>query len=713
MERKVFLYEPKHRGSNIILVSKVDYDIISKTVDIQTQRLWVEITTQNSNEKVYGLAWYEPDNVEQTMKSYQEGISIGLEKTLMDTCLLQEGDAVHLKGLYSKEIQPAISAELEILGDSQSKIQTTQDLQMIRNRILGGEILLGKNIRFTIPFRTAGITTHLLFRVLNVEPPSVPVYCNDETTLLFKGLSVKDEDTSLNFSSIGGLKKQIDLLREMVQLPMEHPDVFLQIGLAPPRGVLLYGPPGNGKTLLARTLAQEIKAQFYTINGPELTSKFVGEGERKLREVFEKARTNTPSIIFFDEIDSVAGKRDSFASEFEVKMVGQLLSLMDGLDDRGNVIVVAATNRHNSLDPALRRPGRFDREIEIGLPSEQDRLEILRVHVKKMTLSEDVTLDEWAVKTSGYTGADLAALVKEAAMCCFRRIFALSKNGSYVKTDDIVLKKEDFILAFKELLPTNLRELPAQAEPVAWNEILWMKELKEQLLSLIEPTLNQPTQLQAFGLSAPSGILLAGTPNSGKKTILLSLAHHLDIPCFVVRTLDFVTQTSQKQEQTLTELFRKARLSSPSIILLDKVDSAFSMQLKYNMESFLFAEELIDEIKRNRLYENVFVVGTARTTENLPSTLLSSSVFGHVLHIPMLSLEERQEIVRQYLEKHFDVDCKELAKIVEGLHIGEITHLCENCLRRFIEFEFKTVSSSSIEEYFTQVSLLMKKHKEA
>jgi transitional endoplasmic reticulum ATPase len=709
MKRAVFLYKPKHLGTNIVLVSKSDYDEFCQSAGSQ-QRVWVEITSTSDNAKAYGLVWHEETPEFQNVNS-QELSPIGLEKPLMNTCLLSEGDAVILRKLQPEEIHIAISLELELLGDSHAKIQTENDLQMVRNRILGGEVLLGKESRFTIPFRVAGTTHHLLFRVLSAEPSNFPVHCYAETTIVFKGLSVKEREASLSFSKIGGLKKQISLLREMVQLPMEHPDVFLQMGITPPRGVLLYGPPGNGKTLLARTLAQEIKAHFYTINGPELTSKFVGEGESKLREVFEKARTNTPSIIFFDEIDSIAGKRDSFTAEFEIKMVGQLLSLMDGLDDRGNVIVVAATNRHHALDPALRRPGRFDREIEISLPSEQERLEILKVHVKRIILAENVNVEIWAKKTSGYTGADLAALVKEAVMCCFRRIFQLSPEGHYIKVGESVICNDDFIVAFKELQPTNLRELPVQSEPIAWEKIFGLKEIKEQLLSLVEPTLKKPEQLKALGLSAPSGILLVGSPNSGKKTVLLSLAQQLGIQCFMVRALDFLNQSSQRQGQTLAELFRKARLASPSIILIDKLDSAFSMQLKYSSESFLFAEELVDEVRRNRLYENVFVVGTARTIEDIPSILLDSSVFGHTLHIPMLAVEDCQAIIRTKLERYFDghLDYQELAKTTEGLNAGEVIHVCENCLRKFTETN--STSPSLVTGSFKQMAHLVREGK--
>lgn len=273
------------------------------------------------------------------------------------------------------------------------------------------------------------------------------------------------------------------------------------------------------------------------------------------------------------------------------------------------------------------------------------------------------------------------------------------------------MQNADFIIAFKELQPTNLRELPIQSEPLAWEKIFGLREVKEQLLSLVEPTLKQPEQLRALGLSAPSGVLLVGSPNSGKKTVLLSLARRLGIQCFVTRSLDFLNQSSQRQGQTLAELFRKARLASPSIILLDKIDSAFSMQLKYNSESFLFAEELVDEIRRNRLYENVFVTSTARVIEDLPPILLDSSVFGHVLHMPMPSLEDRQHIIHTQLGRYFDLDYEDLARVTENLNSGEVIHVCENCLRRFTET--KAASPCLITESFKQLTLFIREGKKS
>jgi len=673
---KVFPYHPKHIGRNIVLMSRSMYNELHQTTD--SEYFFVEITPINGENKAYGFAWYEDNEKFQADPTY-----IGLEQPLMDTCLLNPDDLVSMRVLPSSEIETAISVQLQVIGDSVTKIHTEDDIQKLKNRIAGGDVVVAENTRFIVPFSDAGATYWISLRVINTKPENVPVKCNEKTTITFDGVSVKPRQTDVSFEDVGGLKKQIDLLREVIQLPLEHPEVFRQLGVNPPRGILLYGPPGNGKTMLARALANAIQANFYIINGPELMSKFVGEGERKLREVFEKAKQNAPSIIFFDEIDSFAGKRDSFTAEFEVRIVGQLLSMMDGLADRGNVIIIAATNRPNAIDPALRRPGRFDREIEISLPSESERLDILSIYVKQMNLASDVDLPSWAKKTSGYVGADLAALAREAVIRCLRRVFYLSSEGKYQQYEPIVVTNDDFYEAFKELQPTTLRDLPHQFNSLTWDELLGVNTVKERLLNLVETPLKYPEQLKAMGLTPPTGIILVGSSQSGKKSLALALAQNLGMQCIFVRALDFIYQESNRGGKTLGEIFRKARLSSPSVLLIDKIDLAFSSQVKETSESFLFAENLIDEIRRNRLYDNIFVIATARSLDNLPQTLLDSSVFGHLINIPIPSIQDYELIIKSRLKNHLnsEINYQKIAQLVQDLSIGEVFYVCEECLR--------------------------------
>jgi len=685
---KVFEHNSKHMGLNIAIIPKKLLEQFRAIVD--SDPVYIEIRSANVSTGgviAYGYAWHE--DIDQFAN--EGDLVIGLDRALLDTCLVGEGDNVQISPLLPSEILPASSLVIKPIAEAASKIQTASDLQFIKNRISAGENVLRKDSRFLVPIAIAEQTYGLRFQVVDAEPRNAPLKCDQNTILEFQNISLRESnsDDATGFENIGGLNRQIDLLREVIQLPMEHPDVFADLGISPPRGIILYGPPGNGKTMLARALATAIKANFFTINGPELVSELAGQGERKLRGVFEKASQNAPSIIFFDEIDSFTGKRDSFASEFEVRMVGQLLSLMDGLSDRGNVTIIAATNRLNSIDPALRRPGRFDREIEVTLPSEDERLDILQKYVRKMAIDANVDLKVWAKKTSGYVGADLAALAREASIRCLRRVFRLSDAGSYEKCGDIVITTADFQNAFQELQPTTFRDLPSVVEFKHWDALIGMEKIKSRLLNLVEQPLKKLSTLREINLLPPSGILLVGEPQSGKKSLALALAERLGIQCISARSLDFIAHSGNKLKQSLSEVFRKARLSSPSIILIERVDLMFSSQLKGERESFIFLEELSREIRVNRLYDNIFVFATAHSIEDIPSTLTESSVFGHILHVSLPPSEERQMIVQQKIPQHLLRDptqliYHEVAEATEGLTFGEIICVCDECLRIFL-----------------------------
>ncbi len=700
---KVFAHSQRHTGLNVVLVPET---LLKQFYEMsQSEPIYVEIVS-TSNAVAYGYAWHE--HSEHLVHQDGETWVIGLDNSLMDSCLLSEGDVVEVRSVLSNEILPASTLVVKPLRDASSKIQTEADLQFIKNRIIAGENLLRKDIRFVVPIAIAEQTHELVFQVVDGEPRNVPLRCSEKTIIEFNNINLESSasKTSVGFDEVGGLKRQIALLREVIQLPMEHPDVFTSLGISPPKGIILYGPPGNGKTMLARAFANVIKAKFFTINGPELISELAGQGERKLRGVFEKARQNAPSIIFFDEIDSFAGKRDSFASEYEVRMVGQLLSLMDGLSERGNVTIIAATNRLNSIDPALRRPGRFDREIEVTLPSEEERLDILEKYARKINFDSDVDLRVWANKTSGYVGADLAALIREASIRCLRRIFKLSPEGKYERNGDIIVINEDFYQAFKELQPTTFRDLPSVVESKQWHELIGMDKVKDRLINLIEQPLKNLSKLKEINLSPPAGMLLVGKPQSGKKSLVLALAKKLEIQCISARCLDFVIQDRHKSKQSISEIFRKARLASPSIILIERIDLMFSAQIKETRESFIFLEELSSEIRINRLYENVFVVATAHSIENISLNLVEPSVFGHIIHIPLPSMKEREMIVKtkiidSLLKEETELDYQEVAKITEGLTVGEIFYICEECLRKLLSH-----GKLSLDDFYESISAL-------
>ncbi|MFC1607959.1 ATP-binding protein [Candidatus Latescibacterota bacterium] len=449
MKCSVFEYKPTHSGLNSSLISESMMAILNKTNGFN--QVFIEIKTEKGNFKAYSQVWCDDNEKLQNISS--DVFSIGLETPLLETCSIHSGDFVNIRPLNLKEIKEAKTIELQ-LANSKNNIQfSNHDLKCIKNRILCGDLILCPKCLFTVPLRKNDAVKEIEFIVKSVEPQNGPIRCSDSTKLKFDGLSVIEIDNHQSFKDIGGLDDIVNLIIEMFCLPTQHPEIFSMLDITPPKGLLLHGSSGNGKTLIAKSVANEINATFIKIKGPEIKSKFSGEGERKIREVFKKARDNQPSVILIDEADSIGGNRNSFTSELEISLVSQLLSEMDGLEDRGEVYVIMTTNRPNALDEALRRPGRLDREIEIPLPSESARLEILKLHSRKIILDNSVDLKYWAKRTTGYSGAFLAALVREATIRCIRRVFIRNSEGQYIQKGNICVTNDDFSKAYNELKP--------------------------------------------------------------------------------------------------------------------------------------------------------------------------------------------------------------------------------------------------------------------
>ncbi len=379
------------------------------------------------------------------------------------------------------------------------------------------------------------------------------------------------------YEDIGGLHEEIQRIREMVELPLRHPELFQRLGIEPPKGVLLHGPPGCGKTLLARAVANESDANFFSINGPEIMSKFYGESEARLREMFQQAQKNSPSIIFIDELDAIAPKREEVTGEVERRVVAQLLALMDGLEGRGNVIVVGATNRPGALDPALRRPGRFDREIEIGVPDKEARHEILQIHTRGMPLAEDVDLTRLTEITHGYTGADLAALGRETAMKALRR-YLPEINLEEQRVPPSVLEKmevrmEDFSEAYKEITPTAMREVYIEIPAVRWTDIGGLEDVKQELMEAVEWPLKTPEVFSRMGIHPPKGILLFGPPGCGKTLLARAVATESGANFITIKGPEIFSKWVGESEKAIREVFRKGRMAAPAVIFFDEFDS--------------------------------------------------------------------------------------------------------------------------------------------
>src|SRR5437867_4780899 len=442
--------------------------------------------------------------------------------------------------------------------------------EFVKNRLSGFPLVEGDEISVVI------LGSQMDFQVQRLTPRAT-VRIERSTKLTILGETTADGRPSVTYEEIGGLKEQIRRLREIVELPLRHPEVFTKLSIEPHSGILMYGSPGCGKTLIAKALASESEANFYIINGPEIVNKYYGETEARLRDIFKEARESAPSIIFIDEIDAIAPKREEAFGDVEKRVVAQLLALMDGMSERGQVIVLGATNRPESLDPALRRPGRFDREIEIGVPNVEGRLEILQIHTRGMPLSEDIELQELSSELHGYTGADIKALCREAAMKALRRYLPeIDLEGNQISPEileGMVITNRDFKEGMKEIIPTAMREFYVEVARVKWNDAGGLYEAKRTLHDNLITAIREPDKFVKMGIKPPRGALLYGPPGTGKTLLAKALATESSANIIVVRGSEVLSKWVGESEKAIREIFRKAKASSPCIVVFDELDS--------------------------------------------------------------------------------------------------------------------------------------------
>ncbi|BDB97074.1 CDC48 family AAA ATPase [Saccharolobus caldissimus] len=536
------------------------------------------------------------------------------------------------------------------------------------------------------------------FTVVQVKPAGI-VLVNDETII---NISDKPVEPSryprVTYEDIGGMKNIIEKVRELVELPLRHPELFKRLGIEPPKGILLYGPPGVGKTLLAKAIANETDAYFTSINGPEIMSKFYGESEQRLREIFEDAKKHAPAIIFIDEIDAIAPKRDEVIGEVERRVVAQLLTLMDGLENRGNVIVIAATNRPSAVDPALRRPGRFDREIEIPLPDKQGRLEILQIHTRNMPLSKDVDLEKLADMTHGYTGADLAALVREAAMNALRRYLPkIDLNQDKIPPEileSMEVKMEDFINAFKEIVPSGLREIYIEVPEVRWSDIGGLEDIKEELKEVVEYPLKYPELYENSGIEPPKGILLFGPPGTGKTMLAKAVATESGANFIAVRGPEILSKWVGESEKAVREIFRKARMYAPAVIFFDEIDAIAPIRgISYDSGvTERIVNQLLAEMDGIEKLENVVVIAATNRPDILDPALLRPGRFEKLIYVPPPDKKARIEILKVHTKNIVigeDVSLEEIAEKTEGYTGADLAALVREAAMRAIRESMK------------------------
>jgi transitional endoplasmic reticulum ATPase len=474
-----------------------------------------------------------------------------------------------LLSLRKTESKQAKSVTLMPLGENTITIDK-EFCDFVKNRLRGFPVSEGDEISVVI------LGNQMDFKVEKVVPKSI-TRIERGTRLSIKAETTSDRKPRVTYEEIGGMKEQIKRLREIVELPMRHPEVFARLGIEPHSGILMYGSPGCGKTLIAKALASESEANFFIINGPEIMNKYYGETEARLRDIFKEARDSAPSIIFIDEIDAIAPKREEAFGDVEKRVVAQLLALMDGMSERGQVIVLGATNRPESLDPALRRPGRFDREIEIGVPNGEGRLEILQIHTRGMPLAEDIKLQDLASELHGYTGADIKALCREAAMKALRRyIPEIDLEGEKISPEmleTMVITTRDFKEGMKEIIPTAMREFYVEVARVKWNDVGGLYEAKRTLHDNLITAIKEPDKFAKMGIKPPRGALLYGPPGTGKTLLAKALATESSANIVVVRGPEVLSKWVGESEKAIREIFRKAKASSPCIVVFDELDS--------------------------------------------------------------------------------------------------------------------------------------------
>jgi transitional endoplasmic reticulum ATPase len=540
----------------------------------------------------------------------------------------------------------------------------------VKKRLLDRPIIEGDVIQIPV----LGQVIH--FTVTNIKPKGV-VVVTDKTQLKILERPV---DTGkiprVTYDDIGDLEEAKQKIREMVELPLRHPELFKRLGIDPPKGILLYGPPGTGKTLLAKAVANETDAYFIAINGPEIMSKFYGESEQRLREIFEEAKEHAPAIIFIDEIDAIAPKREEVTGEVEKRVVAQLLALMDGLEARGDVIVIGATNRPNAVDPALRRPGRFDREIEIGIPDKRGRLEILKVHTRSMPLAKDVDLEKLAEITHGYVGADIAALCREAAMKALRRVLPkidLEREEIPVEVlETIEVTMEDFMNAYREITPSALREIEVEVPTVRWTDIGGLEEVKQQLREAVEWPLKYPDSFKRLGIDPPKGILLYGPPGTGKTLLAKAVATESEANFVSIKGPEVFSKWVGESERAVRELFRKARQVAPSIIFIDEIDALAPMRGLVSTDSGVterVVSQLLTEIDGLERLEGVVVIAATNRPDIIDPALLRPGRFDRLIYVPPPDEKARLEILKVHTRRMplaEDVDLLEIAKKTEG-----------------------------------------------
>ena len=654
----------------------------------------------------------------EVSESYQEDVDKGitrLSSEIMQEININSGDIIEIKGKtksIAKVLRDSKSAKKRIIridGTTRSNINTSIGEQVeikkitvekassitlspmkevsfsadpteyFHSKLLDKPLMQGQKIVIDV------FGTRLNYIISKTSPKGYTIVTPQTKIIVTDEVSSGEEGKlSIYYEDIGGLKNEIELIREMIELPIKHPEVFEKLGISAPKGVLLTGPPGTGKTLLAKAVATETDSHFYSIAGPEIMSKFYGESEKQLRDIFEKAAKNTPSIIFIDEVDSIAPKRGEGIDQTEKRIVAQLLTLMDGLKSRGQLIVMAATNRPDDLDEALRRPGRFDREIKINPPDEEGRKEILKIHTRGMPLDRDVNFNEIAQKSIGYTGADIEVLCKESALKSIRPYFnQLKTMQEKVPTqilDKIKINRQHFVDAMKVVEPSAMREVLINKPHVHWEDVGGLEEAKEKLRELIELPLLKPELFVKAGIKPSKGVLLTGPPGTGKTLLAKAVATEANANFISIKGPELITKWVGESEKHIREIFKKARQVAPCIIFFDEFDSISKVRGNSLTDSTeRMVNQLLTELDGIEELEKVMIIAATNRKDLIDPSLIRSGRIDSIVELKVPDKKTREKIFEVHtknmpLEKNVDVNS--FANITEGWTGADIEAVC-------------------------------------
>ncbi len=643
---------------------------------------------------------------------------------------------IRIDGLIRNRLDVGINDLIEIKTVKSKDAKSITFAPTEPLRITGGEQYLAEYLNGalmtkgdTIPINVMGRRIDLVVISTN---PSGPVIINDSTEIIVseessKAIQISKEGgaaASITYEDIGGLGDAVERVREMIELPLRHPELFKRLGVEAPKGVLLHGPPGTGKTLLAKAVANETNSNFSAIGGPEIMSKYYGESEEKLRSIFEQAEKNAPSIIFIDEIDSIAPKRDEVSGEVERRIVAQLLSLMDGMTSRGKVVVIAATNRINAIDPALRRPGRFDREIEIGVPNRDGRLEVLQIHTRGMPMEKDVNLEKLADISHGFVGADLQSLAKEAAIRALRRVLPeinLSSESIPLETlKKIVVRMQDFMDVIKEMEPSAMREIFVEVPDIKWEDIGGLSSIKQELQEAVEWPLKYNQIFTYSDATPPKGILLYGPPGTGKTLMAKAAANESEANFISIKGPELLSKWVGESEKGVREIFRKARQAAPCIIFFDEMDAITPTRGGHFGDSHVterVISQFLTELDGLEVLTNVVVIGATNRPDIIDPALLRPGRFDRILYVPPPDRESRLQIIKIHTKKKHlaeDVNLDRLADATDGYTGADISSLSSAAVMLALrEHISKYKDSKEAEKHKEELKINMKHFEEA